>query len=123
MTCVGYDADFIEVLVRNVPRWVKPEKQKAVEKERQEKLGLGPRTKAGSRSQPKGKGNGKGKGTGSKRKPIEIESDSESEGGDVKMELKLGSDDSHAGAVRDLAGSLASRPRRAAAMVKRQRTG
>ena len=120
MTCVGYDAEFIEVLVRNVSRWIELEKQKAVEKERREKLGPGPRKKAGSRGQPKGRG--KGKGTGTKRKPIEIEPDSEPEDGDVKMELKLGSDDSYEGMSVDLAGPLAGRPRRAAAMVKRQRT-
>ena len=54
MTCVGYDAEFVEVLVRNVLGWFELKKQKVIEKERWERLELGPRIR--------GKGRGKGGG-------------------------------------------------------------
>ncbi len=114
MTC----AEFVEVLVRNVPAWVIFDKE--MKAKRAEKKGKGG---------GKGKQARKGKGTGSKRKPIEIESESEEDedegedgDGDVKMEIKAGSDDSYQGASAEVPRSSTGRPRRAAAMVKRQRT-
>ncbi|KAI1792605.1 hypothetical protein LXA43DRAFT_1131719 [Ganoderma leucocontextum] len=111
MTCIGYEAEFVDVLVRNAPAWLERGKHKKAK--RSESKGKG-----------KGKGKQKGKGTGSKRKPIEIESDLESEEDvDVKMEVKApGSDDSYQAGSAGLAGSSTGRPRRAAAMFKRQRT-
>ncbi|KAM5530160.1 hypothetical protein V8D89_016162 [Ganoderma adspersum] len=114
MTCIGYEAEFVDVLVRNMPAWIVFDKE--VKAKRGEAKGKGKQAR---------KGKGKGPGTGSKRKPIEIDSESDSEedgGDDVEMEVKAGSDDSYQGMPVDLPRSSTGRPRRAAAMVKRQRT-
>ena len=112
MTCVGYEAEFVDVLVRNVPAWV-----------------IFDREMKAKRRALKGKGKGKGRGTqnrgkgaGSKRKPIEIESDADLEEDEgAKVEVKIGSDDSYHPST-GFAGPSTGRPRRAAGMNKRQRT-
>ena len=114
MTCVGYEAEFIQVLVRNAPRWAELEKEKQLVKQRRKRL-----EEANVGAQGRSKKKERAPGTGSKRKPIEIESGSKDEDGIV--EIKVGSDDSYEGMLANLPRSSASRPRRAAAMVKRQR--
>ena len=117
MTCIGYEAEFVDVLVRNMPAWIVFDKEVKAKRREAKAKRKGKQTR-------KEKGKGKGPGTGSKRKPIEIDSESDSEeDGDVKLEVRAGSDDSYQGMLEDLPRSSSSRPRRAAAMVvKRQRT-
>ena len=120
MTCIGYEAEFVDVLVRNMPAWVTFDKEMKA-KRREAKAKRKAKAKVGAKgNQPR-----QAKGTGSKRRPIDINSESESEedgDGDVKMEVWAGSDDSYQGMPQDLPRYSTGRPRRAAAMVKRQRT-
>ena len=110
MTCVGHDTEFIEVLAHNQRAWEEKRKNGELDK---------PTRKRKVRKQ-------KEKGTGSRRKPIEIDSEEDEEDAvGVKREIKVDSDDSYqATAMAGLAGSATGirRPKRAAAMVKRQRT-
>ena len=110
MTCVGYEAEFVHVLVRNVPAWT------IFDKERKAK-----RRESKGKGKVKRRGTQKGKGAGSKRKPIKIESDSDlEEDQNAKVEGNAGSDDSHRPSTSFAAPSV-GQPRRAAAVNKRQR--
>ena len=60
MTCVGYEEDFIRILVRNVDRYVPPPKKKR-------------KQTAASSEEPSQSRRKKSKGTGSKRKPIDVD--------------------------------------------------